>query len=212
MSSSRELFLTTARAVRPLLASDALAQRWDEPSALAELTNGALAAHLARAVLVVAPYLDGEPPSPGTQLPNAAEYFVTLSLSNDVDHPMNVGIRERSAEGAKGGPAVLLDAFDQALTALEARLESEPPDRAMRVVADMPISLDEYLLTRVLELVVHGDDLAVSIGADAQLPAASTSAAIACLLEIARRRHGDVAVIRAFARRERDTVDALRVL
>jgi hypothetical protein len=35
--------------------------------------------------------------------------------------------------------------------------------------------------------------------------------AFANLVEVARVRHGDLAVLRAFTRRERDSVDALRI-
>jgi hypothetical protein len=40
----------------------------------------------------------------------------------------------------------------------------------------------------------------------------ATGLVIATLVEVARIRHGDAATIRALTRRERDTVDALRVL
>ena len=60
---------------------------------------------------------------------------------------------------------------------------------------------------------VHGDDLAVSLGVDPPLlPPAATGLVIATLVEVARIRHGDIAVVRALARRERDAVDALRVI
>ncbi|MFP5331913.1 MAG: hypothetical protein ACLGHX_06115 [Acidimicrobiia bacterium] len=75
------------------------------------------------------------------------------------------------------------------------------------------ISLDDYLVTRLVELIVHSDDLAVSVGA---IPPAfsreATGAVIDCLVGVARVRHGDEAVITALSRRERDTVNALRVL
>ena len=73
--------------------------------------------------------------------------------------------------------------------------------------------LDDYLITRLLEVVVHTDDLAVSLGIEPpDFPRPATAAVIDCLLEVARRRHGDIAVVRAFTRRERDRPEALRVL
>jgi hypothetical protein len=74
------------------------------------------------------------------------------------------------------------------------------------------MTLDEYLRTRVVELVIHGDDLASSVGL-AFGPVASDLAttAISTLVEVARVRHGDMAVLRALTRRERDSVQALRV-
>jgi hypothetical protein len=73
--------------------------------------------------------------------------------------------------------------------------------------------LDEYLRTRVVELVVHADDLAASIGVELVPPQPATCrVAIDVLVDAARIRHGDMAVLRALARRERGPVEALRVL
>ena len=62
------------------------------------------------------------------------------------------------------------------------------------------------------ELVVHADDLAVSVGATA--PAVSEAAAVAAidaLVTTARAAHGDIAVLRALARRERSSDDVFPV-
>jgi hypothetical protein len=65
----------------------------------------------------------------------------------------------------------------------------------------------------VVELVVHVDDLATSLGAEpAPLQPGTSRVAIDALVDVARLRYGDLAVLRALARRERDQVEALRVL
>jgi hypothetical protein len=93
------------------------------------------------------------------------------------------------------------------------RLEAEPPERLVRVFDDMVIRLDDYLATRLVELCVHVDDLAVSLGEPAPpLPEAATGLAVRILVDVARQRHGDRAVLRALTRRERDPAEALRVL
>ena len=75
------------------------------------------------------------------------------------------------------------------------------------------MTVDEYLRTRVVELVVHADDLAASVGVAPMAPRPETGKiAIDALVDVARIRHGDLAVLRALARRERDPVGALRVL
>ncbi len=209
--SERDTFVATAAVVRTLLADERLRASWGEPSALAELTNGALAAHLARAALVVAPYLDGPPPA--GPLADASEYFARLSPPPDLDNELNRGIRDRANDGAAGGPDGVLTAFDDALGALRARFTTEPSDRTLRVAAGIPMRLDDYLVTRILEMVVHADDLAVSIGVPTpEFPPAATGATIDCLVGVARIRHGDTAVVRALTRRERDQVEALRVM
>jgi len=65
------------------------------------------------------------------------------------------------------------------------------------------VRLGDYLPTRVLELVVHGDDLATSVGIDAPLPESAATVTIDVMLDIARAVHGDLAVVRALSRRER---------
>ncbi len=66
------------------------------------------------------------------------------------------------------------------------------------------MTLDRYLDTRLVELAVHVDDLAVSLGvATPELDDAATRRAVAVCAELARQRHGAVAVLRALARHER---------
>lgn len=63
-----------------------------------------------------------------------------------------------------------------------------------------------------MELVVHGDDLAVSLGVPTPvMPETATEATIALLARIAAWRHGPLAVVRALARQERapQTIAAL---
>ena len=62
----------------------------------------------------------------------------------------------------------------------------------------------DYLRSRLVEVLVHTDDLATSVGIDAGPPPPSAvDVALAFLLEAARRDHGDLAVLRAFTRCER---------
>jgi hypothetical protein len=73
------------------------------------------------------------------------------------------------------------------------------------------MNLDDYLQTRLVEIVVHDDDLAMSVGLPTNIPAEAISLAVDHLFAVARLQHGDLAVLRAFARRERDESQALRV-
>ena len=211
VSPVREAFLDAAGAARTMLARPVLAARWDEPSALPQMNVGALAGHLARTTLVVIQYLD-EPQPSGEPLATAAEYFLRNGVGPDLDSTANVAIRGRAANTAQRGANELLDAFDAAVAALRDRLEVEALDRAVRVASGVPMLLDEYLITRIVELVVHSDDLAYTLGISApEFTPMSMTYAIECLLEMTRLRHGDLAVVRAMTRRERDGTDVLRV-
>ena len=81
-------------------------------------------------------------------------------------------------------------------------------------VSGAQTSLREYLRTRVLELVVHGDDLVCSVPglAAPDPPPGSLEVSLAVCLELAQARVGGLAALRAFTRSERALPGALRVL
>jgi len=151
-----------------------------------------------------------EPDEPGV---GAATYFHALAHSAGLDDLADEAVRTRGEQAAAGGPGVLASAARAAVERLSAQVAGAAARRRLRVAAGLVMTVDEYLRTRVVELVVHTDDLAVSVGVE-QPPAgpATTKIAIDVLIEVARLRHGDMAILRALARRERDQVGALRVL
>jgi hypothetical protein len=123
-------------------------------------------------------------------------------------------VRERSAAAAEAGPTALAAEMAQCLARLARRLPAEPADRRVPVLhrPGEELLLDGYLRTRCVELAVHTEDLAVSIGAGTAVPATAVAVAVDLLVAAARDRHGDHAVLRALARRERDGVEALHVI
>jgi uncharacterized protein (TIGR03083 family) len=214
MSDTRALFLETAMAAQTLLFEPALAERFEEPSALAEFPVRGLAGHLLRALTAVEGYLDGPEPGSGVAVVTAAGYYAAVVATGiDINSDVHRAVRRRGLEEAAGTAEELALAWSDTAARLADRLEGEPADRLVQVFGDMVISLDDYLVTRLVELAVHADDLAASLGvAPPPLPAAAIGLVIATLVEVARIRHGDGAVLRALARRERDAVEALRVL
>lgn len=209
----RRAFLEAALMARELVADPAVGERWDEPSALPEFTVRGLAGHLVRATTSVEAYLDREEPTAAPV--TAAQYYATVLRpgSPDLDSELHRAIRQRGEEAAAEGHGALVRSFDDALARLASRLADERANRLVRAFMDQVLSLDDYLVTRMIELLVHSDDLAVSVGLtppDFQL--AVSRPVIDALVEVAILRHGDEAVLRALTRRERDLVDALRVL
>jgi hypothetical protein len=64
--------------------------------------------------------------------------------------------------------------------------------------------LSDYLVTRLVEMVVHLDDLAHSIGEDLPAPpGAAIDLTLATLFEMAVARNGPDAMMRALSRTER---------
>lgn len=204
----RTAFLAAAGAAAALVGRKEVGDRWDEPSTLEGLTIGALACHLARGLLTVHWYLDM--PEPDPPLTTAPEYFAAFATLRS-DPATDAGIVDRSVEMAAAGWARLYLDVGRALDRLTERLPTEPAEHRVPAMG-RALLVDEYLRTRIVELVVHLDDLSRSLRVPAPAPPEATVAAIAVLLEAARVRHGDQAVLRALARRELDAVNALRVL
>lgn len=207
-------FLSVAAAAEELLGSPEVAERWDEPSALEGYSVGGLAGHLARAVLTVQRYLEQPAPDPEAARTDAAGYLVRVLGDHDpVTSPFHGKVRERGEEEAAGGPAALVERYRAARQELDAHLPEEPTARAVTVLDGVVLPLGEYLETRLVELVVHLDDLAVSLGMDGP-PGVSDEAfeAVAVVLSrVAARRVGSLATVRSLARRERQP-DPVRAL
>jgi len=211
MGDARAAFLDAAATAVQVLERRELAEHWHSRSVLREFSVAALAGHLSRGMTTVERYLDG--PEPREAGISAAVYFDTVIRSADINDPANQAIRGRGGEAAAGGPAALASEARGACARLRSRLAGVEPGRRLRVAGGLVMTVDEYLRTRVVELVVHADDLAASVGVAPMAPRPETGKiAIDALVDVARIRHGDLAVLRALARRERDPVGALRVL
>lgn len=211
-AAAREAYGAGADVAVALVTRAGVAGAWDAPSVLAGLSVGELAAHLARSVLQVEWYLDG-PLAADAPLVDATAYYGDLAGSTEPTSALNTGVRERSAETAAQGPEALATAVSAGRERLRDRLVREPADRRMTVRHQgHTLLLDEYLRTRCVELAVHTEDLALSLGSDVRAPTSTLAVAVEVLVGAARHRHGDVAVLHALARRERDGRDALRVL
>ena len=208
-------FLAAARSGAELLARREVAEHWDLPSALPYWSVRGLAGHLFRCAQSIDTYLDRSV-AEGADLVDAVGYYERALASDDQNietAPVHVDVRTRGEELAAGGHAALAEKMSRTIERLRERLAEEEPGRPVRVFNDIVLPLDEYLRTRIAELVVHTDDLAASCRLPApEPPSDAANIAIALFVEMARRAHGDVAVLRALTRRERDHVDALRVL
>lgn len=206
----RRRFLAAADTARLLLDHPQLERLWDAPSALEEMTTGALCAHLGRAVTVVPGYLEtqGDPP-----FADAPDYFLALfpQADTDLDSEMATAVRSRASGDAGRGRAGVASAWDEARQKLAARLDGDELRRGIRVRGST-MRVEDYLVTRMVELVIHADDLAASLEAlPPPFDSAVTNTVISCLTEIATRRHSPLAVVRAMSRLERADPAVLRV-
>lgn len=204
MTGYREDFLAMARSAAGLLHEQAVQDAWGEPSALPKLSVRGLAGHLAHQVLVVPVVLAA--PAPDEPTVTLLEHYRRSEwIGADLDADINVGIRNRGEETAAQGPAELAARVDSTIGELTGGLASVP-DRPARLSHWGPwsLSLDDFLVTRMIELAVHSDDLAVSVGvATPELPPAAERTVIDLLSRLAVRRHGPSNVLRALSRAER---------
>jgi hypothetical protein len=205
----RTAYLDAADAAVGLLRLDVLGARWDDPSVLPDWPTSVLAGHLARSVLQVEWFLVATEPAADSV--TAVDYYSALVGVTDPQSALNQGVRARSEETAAAGWATLGADTAACVDRLRARLEVEPPTRRIDAFG-RPMLLDEYLRVRLVELSVHGDDLAESLAVPSPIPPGSIDVATDLLVDVARRTKGSLAVLRALTRRERDVGEALRVL
>jgi Mycothiol maleylpyruvate isomerase N-terminal domain len=127
-------------------------------------------------------------------------------MSTSPDDPPN----DRSADDAEAahGAAALADRTAQALEAVR-RLLAAGTARDVVLIPWQGWSLrrDDFLLTRMLEIVVHADDLALSTGVRTpEFPDQVFAPVRDLLVRLAAKRHGQSAVISALTRSERTQV------
>jgi hypothetical protein len=199
-SDATTIFLAGAHSVAGALADPSVADAWSLPSVLEDQAVSSLAAHLARGgVWAVADYLDAGPPPGPVDFDSASEYFAALVSNSSV--AANRAIRERSAAIASIGREELLRTLGSRLEDLEPRLLAMDPDELIAVIAGKVMRLGDYLETRIVEQTVHLDDLARSLNREPwPLPAGAADLTIAIGVEVASRRSGKPALVRALYR------------
>lgn len=206
-----DAFLGAAERAEMVVNRPEIAERWNEPSALDGHTIGSLAAHLARSLFTVQRYL--EAPA-GSGAPTAAAgYLVTvLGDADPMDSDLHRGVRERARDEASAGHAELCARFARARHDLAETLPACDLTQLITVLDGIVLPLGEYLQSRIVELVIHLDDLCVSVGVEPpdDLDAAFDIAA-AVLVQVAVRRTGPWATLLSLARRERHP-SAIRAL
>ena len=199
MNSTRQLFLASCAVVASALEDNAVAAAWDKPSVLDEQSVGALAAHLAGGSWIPLDALAAGIPEGDATLDSAADYFATLLVL--ATEEMHAGIRERGTQGAVAGGPTIAAAMRSKIAELTSALSEEPEDRLVTVYGGFVMTLDAFLETRLVEHVVHLDDLARSIGREPWPNAAGADDLVISIgTDIGRRRYGDTATVRALFR------------
>jgi len=204
----RDDFLTTARIALGLMRSPQVAEHWEKPSALPEFGVSGLVGHIGYQALPLPAMISapvGEEPVVSLMEHYARANWTVLDVESEVHTRIRAGGEKLAAEGQ----AALCDRFEQTLAELEKTLPGQE-NRPVRMPHWGPwaVSLDEYLVSRLMEFVVHCDDLAVSVGADTpEFPRHVNETVIDLLTRMALNKHSAVDVVRAFSRKERAPQD-----
>jgi hypothetical protein len=199
-----ESFLTAARAAADLVRQPEVAARWEDESACAGMSIGGLACHLASQVTNTV-RLVGAPPSDEPPIPLLQHYVRAAWVGSDLDAEVNVGIREGSDAEAAAGPEALAARLDEGLAALPGVLAGADPEAPVLIPwQDWSLTVTDWLVTRAMEMMVHSDDLAASIGVPTpEFPDGVVTPVLALLTAVAVRRHGQTALVRALSRPQR---------
>jgi hypothetical protein len=202
--------------LRSILVRAEVEASWGQPSALAHYTVGGVAAHAVHGVVWLEQVLkDAEPH--GLRRVTVGEFFglnrVEGAESND---PFAESLRSAAEAFAQTGPPLVGAACTVARDELVSLLGAAPATRAVPVirVPGGQVPLCDYVRTRILEVVVHGDDVVSSVPGlhVSDPPPAAVAVSLEVCLELARARVGGLASLRAFTRAERALPEALRVL
>ncbi|WKX71158.1 maleylpyruvate isomerase N-terminal domain-containing protein [Streptomyces sp. XD-27] len=202
--SAIDAYLAAAAQAVALLERPEVAAAWEQPSALAEMTVGGLAGHLAAQIFSVDSAL-AEPASAEAPIPLLENFARATWIDAPLDGEVNAGIRAKSEGIAAEGPRSLLKRARAALAEQQTELPGLSGGRTVFLPQKgFALTFDDFLVTRLLELAVHIDDLAVSVGLPPQeLPDAAFDPVLVLLARLAARRHGQAALLRALARVER---------
>jgi len=209
-----EVYVGAVDWLRGILSRAEVVESWGQPSAVEHYSIGGVAAHAVHGVLWLEQVLkDAEPV--GLKRVKIPDYMGLNRVDGEHVDPFGASLLSAAEVFAETGAHIVAAALTVSRNELATLLEAAPASRAVPVfrVTGACAPLSEYLQTRVLEAIVHGDDVASSVP-DLQVPDPPSRAVTTCLdvcLEMARARVGDLDALRAFARVERATPDALRV-
>ena len=188
-----------------LVACPEVAASWDRESTCVGMSVGGLARHLGgQPVTVVSllPAADSQA-GKGETIELLEHYARAAWLTEDLDGEANRSIRDSADRQAADGPAGAVSWMAEARGKLESVL-ADPPPTTYVPWQGWALKTDDFLVTRLMEMVVHADDLAASV--DVRPPdfgSAVLDPVFRLLTSLAVRRHGQDALVRTLTRPQR---------
>lgn len=177
---------------------------WREESACAGMTVGGLAHHLLQQAVNTVRLLEMDPVAE-PPIPLLEHYARAAWVKGGPDDQANVEIREGSDAAAQDGADKVLALAADAIDRLPEILDRHRLPEQVRIPwQGWSLTKADFLTTRAMEIVVHSDDLAASVGlATPEFPDDVVADVMRLLTGVAMRRHGQAAVVRALSRPQR---------
>jgi hypothetical protein len=198
-------FLSAVSQSWELASSPQVREAWGRESSCAGMTVGGLAHHLLNQAVNTARGLRVDPAGSPEPIALLEHYARAAWVDAAPDDQVNVGIRDSDNERALAGPDAVLAQAREHVDALPDLLAApREPDTIFIPWQGWSLTTTDFLTTRMMEMVVHGDDLATSV--DLPTPTYDDdviTSVLALLTSVAVRRHGQTALVRALARPQR---------
>jgi hypothetical protein len=201
----RQTVIHAADLVSDLVSRPEVAAAWTRESSCTGMTVGGLTRHLVSQPVFVANLLRTDPTDGASaETIDLLEHYARAPwLNEDLDGEVNRSIRDGSDRQASEGPAAAVADLARARDGLDEVL-AEAPKTTYVPWQGWSLDTDDFLVTRLMEMVVHSDDLAASV--DVPTPdfgLAILDPVIRLLGALAVRRHGQDALVRTLTRPQR---------
>lgn len=152
---------------------------WRFPTRCAPWTVRELLGHVCVAIDRLPGMLDA--PEPGDAEVTAARYYRPDDRFSPQTNEARVAVaRDRAADGADG--AAFAEEFAAAWRGTERLCRAQPAGRTVRTRHGDAMLLSEFLITRVVEVAVHGLDLADALGREPWLTSSAGDVVLGLLL------------------------------
>jgi hypothetical protein len=191
-----------------LVGSARVAELWSEESALPGMTVGGLTRHLVSQPECAVDFLTAPIP-PGAAISSLVGHYERVDWFHaPIDAPENTSICDHFNALGAAGPDESVEVLTRSIGQLAAAMAAAGPTTYVPW-QDCALATDDFLVVRLMELAVHADDLAFSVGVKPpKFVPAVLDPVLALLAALANRRHGQEVVLRSLSRHERSSGQA----
>jgi hypothetical protein len=199
----RDVVVHASELVAGLVARPEVSAAWTDESSCAGMSVGGLARHLVSQPVNVVGLLAAEVPE-GTEVIDVLEHYARAAWTREeLDGATNQSIAATSDEQAAEGPGAAQALMSGARANLASALTSAPPTVYIPWQG-WALDTDDFLVTRLMEMVVHSDDLAASVAVPVpEFGPGVLDPVLRLLTALSVRRHGQDALVRALTRPQR---------